>query len=149
MKDERGAAAVEMALVFLVVAAIFALVAPLPVLLVQQNRLEEAAGRTIRWATSAPGGVRPRQADLPGEARSALRLAGGSDEAVANLTVPGGGAVLLDTTTTASRACPKGRARRIELRTTISLGAYGALLGVAGIGNPDRTLRASATSCEE
>jgi hypothetical protein len=83
MRDDRGAAALELALFMTLIFAVLALIAPLGHLLREQHRLQHAAADTARFASAAPNtpsvgstSRRPSLQEIRAEARRALRDAG-------------------------------------------------------------------------
>lgn len=137
---DEGVAALELALVMTVLLGLFALVAPLPVAMAQKSKLEQAAARTSRWATSVPSGVRPTRALLPVEAEHAFVRSGGRAD---NFSAVVSGAE-------PAPQCPRRLARTVTLTNDVDLGPFGDMLRAAGITSAGSiTLTARATSCEE
>ena len=83
MREDRGAAALELSLFLVLIFAVLALIAPLGHLLREQHRLQHAAADTARFASAAPNSPsvgsssrRPSLTEIRAEARRALRDAG-------------------------------------------------------------------------
>jgi Flp pilus assembly protein TadG len=150
-RADDGLAAVELALVFSVLLAMLALVAPLAYMFYERVQLGKASGAVIRFATSRSDKTRLTSAVIGGVTTSVTvqkdRLptsAAVAVEAVAAYT--GRGTVTMTSNTTATDTnCPSGIRRTIILSTTVSVGAFTGLL----LGGPNQTLSATATSCEE
>lgn len=143
MSGDRGAAAIEMALVVTVLTGLLALVAPLSVLFYERVQLGQAAGELVRFASSRSdvarqaGSVTVERGLLPDQdALDAEALRFSLDEPIT-------------LTRTSDTDCPSGWRRQVALTTTVDLGPAGAAF--AGLTGADtiKTLTASATSCEE
>jgi Flp pilus assembly protein TadG len=126
---ERGAAALEMALVLTVLLAVIALVAPLGEIFQQRIRLERVAGSTARFATTVPdraryGSVarRPTTAEVVAEAQRAWNATGS------------GPAMAITTTVSKSPATAKpGDQIDVTVGTTVNLGPFGSVLSFVGL----------------
>lgn len=83
MRDDRGAAALELSLFLVLIFGVLALIAPLGQILREQHRLQHAAADTARFASAAPNTPaygsthrRPSLDEVRTEARRALHDAG-------------------------------------------------------------------------
>lgn len=146
-RDDAGVAALELVLVLAVLTGIATLVAPLPYALAQKSKLEYAANRTVRYATSTPSGQRPTAGVLAQEGRRAFAAAGGRVDGFTSSLTP---TVAPGSSSTVATYCARRSALTVTLTNNVDLGAFGAILGAAGIGSGTvRTITARATSCEE
>lgn len=146
-RRDTGAAAVELALVLPVLLGALTLVLPLALLLHLQTALGNTAGETVRLATS-----RAEQERLVGGAVVARGALPSPEQATEEAKQSFTSRALLPTSTitattgvTASTLCPTGRRRTVRLVAEVALGPAAVLLG----GSTTKTLRATATSCEE
>jgi Flp pilus assembly protein TadG len=148
--EDRGVAALELALFMALLFGLLALMAPLGQALVQKNRLERVAGEAARFATQLPDHQRPGTLsrkptvdDICNDARRAAMDAGliGSttDFSLVGCTVSRNGAVVTGTDNTRV----SGDQVTVNLTFTSNLGAFGGILNAAGIG--PRTISLSAT----
>jgi len=146
-RGQRGAAALELALLFSGLCAIVLLLAPLPYAMLAKIQLERSAGKAARFATQTPdrgrpglpaGQRRPTAAEVRAEAIASY---GG----VGVLTTP------VVTTTTGVASCPRGVAVTVGLQAAVGLGPFAFLYDAAGLssGPTGINLNASATNCQE
>ena len=141
---ERGAAAVEMAIVLVCLLGLLSLTAPLGLTLRERLRLERLAGQTVRFATAAPDRLRygstqrrPTTAEVEAEGRRAW-AAEGSDPA--NLTV--------SVSRSPSSARP-GDLIEVSIGTTVDLGPFGGILRLLGNATSTVTMTAQAVGRQE
>lgn len=147
MRGDRGAAAVEFALVLTMLMALLALVAPLAVLFYSRIQLGQAAGEVARFATSRSdvgreaGPLTIRRGMLPSQAAV--------EQELLRFSSPGAIALHSLPPRTPDPHCPSGWRREVVLSTTVDLGPAGAVFaGLTGAG-ATKTLLANASSCEE
>jgi Flp pilus assembly protein TadG len=146
---DRGAAAVEMALVFVSLIGMVALTAPLGVAMRERLRVERVAGQTVRFATAAPdrprsesASRRPSIAEIEQETiRGWSVVSPGSDP----LTT-GDVAVLVDgveMSSGAGSARQPGQQVTVRIQVDVDLGGFGSLLRVIDV-LPDTTVTMTA-----
>ena len=147
MRTDRGAAAVELALILTLLFALLSLVAPLALLFAARVSLGQAAGDVVRFASSRSDVVRTTGAltisagRLPSQAaveQELLRFSAGGPITLPSLPVH-----------TADPTCPSGWRRDLVLSSTVGLGPAGAVFaGLTGSG-ATITLASNASTCEE
>lgn len=150
-RGDRGAVALETALVVVVLLGLCGFVAPLPYAFYEKVQLERATARAVRFASSRPtvdreavngtlvrAGFRPSRGQVEAEAADAYDATGR------------GRVVAVDVVTAAAATCPTLFETTVRMRATIDLGPAYALVDAAGFPVP-RTLqlRAEATNCRE
>lgn len=144
-RGQRGAAAVELALIFTLLCIVVLLVVPMARAMSAKIELERTAGMAARFATQAPdrsrpglsaGQRRPNMAQVVTEAENSYP-----------------GATAAASEDTAAADCPRGAAVTVRLDATVDLGPFGVLYDLAGVArDPDLNafpLSASATNCQE
>lgn len=151
---DDGAAAVEMALVSVLLLAIFGLVAPLGVIYYESVQLGRNTADVVRFASSRPS-LNRTVVDPSGVVRT---IAGGalpSDDQVrweAARAVTGTDRLLQTSiqrvrpgpTQAADAICPSGRRVTVTLSNEVDLGVFSAFIPIKV-----KKLSATATSCEE
>lgn len=144
---QRGAAALELALLFTGLMALVVLLAPAPYAMLAKIQLERAVGKAARFATQTPDRGRPglpagQRRPTPAEVRT---------EAIASYGGVGTLATPVVTTTTGVTSCPRGVAVTVGMESAVSLGPFAFLYDAAGLssGPTSLTLKASATNCQE
>ena len=142
VRADRGAAAVELALLVPVLLALFAFVAPMGYLMFERVQLGRTAGDAIRFATSRPDAA--RSTGSTAVAAGALPSAGAvAEEAVR--AHRGQRPVTTSMTRATDGSCPSRFRRTVTVTTTVDLGPFlGSVLS-----DTTKTLTATATSCEE
>jgi Flp pilus assembly protein TadG len=135
--EDRGAAAVELAVVLVCLLVMMLFTAPLALAMRERLRLERVAGGSVRFATAVPDRLRygsaqrrPTTAEVVAEARRAW-AAEGSDPS--NLTV--------SVSRSPSSARP-GDLIEVSIATTVDLGPFGSILAL--VGNPTTTVNMTA-----
>lgn len=149
--DETGLAAVELALLLTVLFALVALVAPLAYLFYERVQLGRTTGDVVRFATSRSTKTRITQANISGVLttyrveRNNLPSSVADDTEAVGAYTGLGSSVLTANVRASDSNCPSGFRRTITLSTTVKVGAFTGFL----IGGSDKTLLATASSCEE
>jgi Flp pilus assembly protein TadG len=143
--DERGAAAVELALLIVPLLGLLLLAAALPFVMLDRVRLERAVGQAARFATMQPdrgrpgvevGERRPTDAEVAAEVERAYTGTG----TVQSVRV----------TTEPAARCARRVATSVEVTTEVDLGPFGFVyraLRLAPRGS--MALTASANNCQE
>lgn len=146
-RDDRGAAALELALVLTVLVALLGLVLPLGALFLERLRLGSAAHDAVRFASSRTAVQRTLTTTSPvvripaGELPSASVVQQETARAYRGLGTLGG----VTSSSTTDSACPSGSRTTVVLTSTVEMGPFAGLL----VDGTDTTLTASATSCQE
>lgn len=151
-RDQGGAAALELALLFTGLCALVVLLAPLPYAILAKIQLERAAGKAARFATQTPdrgrpgvtlGVRRPTLAQVESEATKAY--------ADTRTYLGFGTATAVATKNLAATDCARGIAVTVTMQTTLGLGPFAFLYDAAKLtsGPSSIALSASATNCQE
>jgi Flp pilus assembly protein TadG len=142
VRRERGAAAVELALLLPVLIGVLALVFPIGMMLIEKHRLDRTLSDTIRFASATPNTAsydadarRPTTGAVTRAAtRTYEKTGGGTDGFTVDVT-PGS---------------KPGDTVSVTLHKEMSLGPFGSLMAAVGvIDSPTVTLSATATGREE
>lgn len=157
-RDERGVAALELTLFFIVIFGLLALMAPLGMAIYDKNRLERSVGEAARFATQLPDrqhpgvavGYRRASADeICADARREAADTGLVSQADASAkigcTVTVNGAVV----TGSNRDRPSGADVTVRLTYVADLGAFGGILSAVGIQSRTINISASALARQE
>lgn len=128
--EDRGLAALEFVIIYLLIFMLLALSVPLVIALQERIRLERVAGHTARFATAAPDRPRfgsakrrPTIPEVQAEAERAYSLIGAPNPG-ANFDV------FVDTD---PRIALPGVQITITITKTVDLGPIGALMSVIGV----------------
>lgn len=141
--SERGAAALEFALVGTVVLVLVALAGPLGGALLEQLRLGRTAGRTVRFATTVlPDGQQLCDGSTTGYRPSAAEVA--TEAACAHYAAASAGPSFGVSVDPEPRAARSGEVVTVEITNRVDLGPLGAWLG-----RPTLQLTATASATEE
>ncbi|MGH9155937.1 MAG: hypothetical protein ACRD1K_08935 [Acidimicrobiales bacterium] len=144
-RDQRGVAALELALMFTALCLLALLLAPVPYAMLAKIKLERAAGQAARFASQVPDRSRP---GLPAGQRRPT-TAEIAAEAVASYGGPGTLAPTVVTVFTES-SCPRNKATTVAMETSVGLGVFAPLYRVSGLAPASTvTLSASVTNCQE
>lgn len=148
---ERGVAALELALMLVLLFALVAVCLPLGVAVVHRVALDQATEQTLRFATTAPNTPELGASSPPCRRPSTAEVASAAQQALA---VDGGGSVLASfsiTPDSGSAGCstnPPGTRVAVSLVAPVNLGAVGQLLHIVGLSVP-ATMTADAFGREE
>jgi Flp pilus assembly protein TadG len=145
MRSDRGAAALEMALLVTMLTLLVTLTAPLAVLFQQKIALQRVAGSTARFATEVSSntrygvaGRRPSYSEVQAQASADWNLV---RAAPTTITL-----VLSEDPATAKA----GDQIEVTASTTVDLGPFGSVLTLAGLaGNSTVTVTAKAVGRQE
>ncbi|MGH9165221.1 MAG: hypothetical protein ACRDZW_06910, partial [Acidimicrobiales bacterium] len=122
MQGQRGAAAVELALLLSALLGVMLLLAPVPYAMLAKIQLERAAGKAARFATQTPDRGRP---GLPAGQRRPT-LAEVRSEATAAYSGSGVLATPVVTTATGVANCPRALSTTVNMQTAVDLGPFAA-----------------------
>jgi Flp pilus assembly protein TadG len=148
-RGDHGAAAVEMALVFVTLIGMVALTAPLGVAMRERLRVERVAGQTSRFATAAPDRPRSESAfrrpsidEIKAEAVRAWSVVSpGSDPlTTGDVQVLVNG---VEMSSGAGSARKAGQQVTVRIQVDVDLGGFGSLLRVIDV-LPDTTVTMTA-----
>jgi Flp pilus assembly protein TadG len=145
MKGDRGAAALEMALVLTLITALVALTAPLAVLFQQKIGLERVAGAVARFATEVQANTRygvawrrPTLFEVTNQATTYWNLVRAAPMPVT---------LTLSKDPTTAKA---GDQIEVTATTTVDLGPFGSVLKLVGLAsNTTVTVTAEAVGRQE
>jgi Flp pilus assembly protein TadG len=144
-RGERGAAAVELALLIVPLLGLLLLGAALPVVMLDRVRVERAVGQAARFATMQPDRGRP------GVAAGERRPTDAEVRAEVERAYTGSGSLeSVDVTTDAAARCPRRLATTVRVTTRVDLGPFAFVyrtLRLAPQGS--MALTASANNCQE
>lgn len=147
---DSGVAAVEMALMLMLLFSLVAVALPLGIAVMHRVELDQIGFQTLRFATAAPNFPeqgsscrRPNQAEVQQEAANALQAAGfhSLDPATVATVSPSGG------TGPCSTNIP-GTPVTVTVTAPLSLGVVGDLLHIVGLSVPP-TMTSTALGREE
>lgn len=143
--DQGGVAAVELALLLVLLCGVLLLLLPLPYAMLTRVKLERATGRATRFATQTPDRARP---GLPLYQRRPTSTEV-QQEAIAAYTGPG--TLSTPTVTTASAAgCPREVATTVTMQAVVDLGPFAGFYKVVGLlPGGTITMSASSVNCQE
>ena len=141
----RGAAAVELALLIVPLIGILSLAAALPFVMLDRVRLERAVGQAARFATMQPDRGRP------GVASGERRPTDAEVAAEVDRAYTGNGTITsVQVSPETAARCPRRVATRVQVTTEVGLGPFAFVyqaLGLAPKGS--MSLTASANNCQE
>ena len=145
MNDDRGAAALEMALVLALITTLVALSAPLAVLFQQKIALERVAGAVARFATEVQANTR---FGVAGRRPTLLEVV---NQATADWSVVRASVTPVNVVLSKDPATAKaGDQIDVTATTTVDLGPFGSVLKFVGLtGSSTVTVTAKAVGRQE